>query len=449
MGRDLVLLRDVRVLACTLLLLSGCACDAPPGTADADALDASVAPDAGATDDAGAVDAPRPPGDDAPGGSREERLLVGTGEYSAMQDWHAILRFEHAESIDVTGGAGGPTPDATIPVKESGDAAGVHLNFAHGLYLDEARDELWVAAIFTNATNSESMLNPMSDAGSVGVIASASTVDGPQRLSRHLFGAATRLRQPHGVWLDRDRDIAYVANTFGDSILIWDEAHLADGNLAPTREITSPRLGHPVFVFVEPTLDLLFVAVMRSDPRMSEPSIAVYANASTLDGEVEPNLVIAGPMSRIAEGSNQTTHNVWYDAARDRLFVGHHTNEVLIFDTSGVDLTPAAPMRRDLPARVLRINEVEDDSDARQWSVYGLFYLSDADRLYVSCGFANPPMGMMMSGGPRPGSPPNVVRVYEGASGLTGRPPADRTIAWQSGELYFPPQPLWVTVVSR
>src|SRR5262249_18491724 len=138
--------------------------------------------------------------------------------------------------------------------------------------------------------------------------------------------------------------------------------------------------------------------------------------------------------------NNQTTHNVWFDRKSGLLFVAHHTNEVLIFDLSGVDLA-SPPAEIDLAPRVLDASS--SDAEIPHTSVYGLFYVPEADRLYVSVGYANM--------GPKPGTPPNGVFVYEGVSdpAVTGRAAPARKIGWSSSNKYFPPQPLWVTRVAQ
>jgi hypothetical protein len=37
------------------------------------------------------------------------------------------------------------------------------------------------------------------------------------------------------LWIDEARDLLDVANTFGGSILVFDHASTADGNVAPAR----------------------------------------------------------------------------------------------------------------------------------------------------------------------------------------------------------------------
>lgn len=392
--------------------------------------------DAAPFDDAGPTDSGTP---------AHERLYVGTGEYNGKQNWHGVLRFEDAAALDST--AFGPYPaTSTIPIKSTTDSAGVKLNFAHGFYVWEARDEMYIATLFTRADNVEcGPCDPMSpeQSGSVAVLSGISKADGPQKISRHLFGGdvpaqdATQINQPHGLWIDEGRDLLYVANTFGRKLLVFNSASTVSGNTPPSRILTSPKLGFPVFVFVEPSTDVMFIASMATPPIAPAPAILFYRNASNVDAAAEPDIRIMGPNTRLSAGNNQTTHNVWFDRTSKLLFVGHHTNEVLVYDLSKVDLENAGPMDLDLAPRVIDVSTL--DADIPAWSVYGLFYVGAEDRLYVSTGHA------MM--GPSVGSPPNAVKVYDGVSSpmFSGREQPSRLIHWQNGNIYFPPQPLWVT----
>ncbi|MEZ4448815.1 MAG: hypothetical protein R3B09_04980 [Nannocystaceae bacterium] len=362
-----------------------------------------------------------------------ERLYIGTGEYLATQDWHGILRFDHSEALDSA--VDGPfTPDATVNVQASADAGGTHLNFVHTIFVDDDADELYAGALFTTEAG---MTCPMaSECGSVAIFAGASTMDGPQIVSRHLYGPKTGLLQPHGVWVDRSRDTLYVANTFAGQLLAWESASTVDGDLAPTRTLTWPEMGAPVFLYVDEPTDRAFVAVM---PMIGgkRPGVLIYPSISTLDGVHPPTHRIQGPSTRLEVG-NQTTHNVWFIAEGELLVVAHHTNEVLIYDLSGLEWGATGPTQdHDLTPRVLEIHETADDQG--KWSAYGIFYIRELDRLYVSAGYT--PMG------PAPNSPEHAVKIYEGVHDprLAGQVAPAREIRWTNVGQYFPPQPLWVT----
>lgn len=383
------------------------------------------------TDDSGLVD------DSPPAPTGHEQLFVATGEYSASPSWHAVLRFDEAEAADAV-----VTPAATVPLKASTDAAGTKLLFGHGMYLWQSRNEMFVSTLFTNSANAEcAQCMPTTPSGSIAVLNNITTADGAQTVVRHIFGGhgagdVTGVHQPHGLWIDEPRDLLYVANTFGHTLLVFANASAATGNVAPARTLTSAKLGSPANVFLDQPADRLFVASIATGGQANKPAILIYNRASTRDGADDPDVRIIGTATRLAEGNNQTTHNVWYDPTSKLMFVGHHTNEILIYDLAGVDLDPAAPTDLELVPRVIQVNE--NDGDVASWSVYGLAYVAAHDRLYVSTGAT--------MGGPKPGAPPNAIKVYDGVSqtAASGRVAPTRVIGWSNGTTYFPPQPLWV-----
>ena len=360
-----------------------------------------------------------------------ERLYVGTGTFDPAEDRHGILRFENAESLD-SRTAGPYTPDAIIPIKQTFDRFGVRLFFAHGLYLVESRDEMYVASILTNASNSDGPFGPSDETGSIGVIANASEANGPQTLVRHIFGSNTQILLPHGVWVDETRDLLYVASPAAGNVLVFENASTVDGNIAPSRVIDHAKMGQPFFVFIDEAANRLFVAsVDDGTPSAPEAALLIYNNASTLDGNVEPNVRIIGPNTRLEVGGD-TTHNVWYDSTTQLLFAAHRTNEILIFDLSTIDLSPASAMDYNLSPRVIKINEDPTDADVRDWKASGLFYIPEEDRLYVSADH------------PAPVS--QAIKVYDDVSdpSVSGMVTPTQVIHWANGR-YYSPQPLWVT----
>ncbi len=373
---------------------------------------------------------------DAQATTLHERLWVGTGEYDAKQNWHAILKFDPAESL-----SGEFAPQATLPVNDLVDSSGVHLSFGHGLFLDEANDELYVAALFTRQDGQAcSPCNPQDPVqpGSIGVISGASKASGKATLTRHIFGGddpasdKTTIVQPHGVWKDNSRNILYVANTFGSTVLAFHDATHANGNVAPTRTFTSPMLGNAVFPYLDEGSDRLFIASMGGRTA-GGTALLIFNNASTTAGAADPNVRITGDKTRLGAGNNQTTHNVWYSGTRKLIMAAHHTNEILLFDANAIDMESAATRDYDIAPRV--IDASESDATLADTSVYGLFYLEEQDRMYVSVGIRGD------------GSKANRVVVYENVSSAAtnGRVAPARTIQWTTRSTYYPPQPLWVT----
>lgn len=445
---------------------------------------------------------PRLPSGFSTAACTSETLYTATGEYHDGTYWDAVLRFDDAQDID-SDADGAVVPNATIPVKSdpvgSGivDANGYQMNFIHTLYLWD--DDLYLGSLFTNKNNYagdpsnpalQYMANTSYEIGSVGVLTGASSLtDGGETLDRHLFdhlnadgttSTTTELHQPHGIWIDKTLDILYVANSFSGKILVFDGASSLDGNTAPSRVIEHPELGSPIHVFVDEANDRLFVASVAvstgspppppssvkyhsaggvaepSDPgtcNAGPPAVVIYNGASSLNGTVEPDVRIVGDNTRLCEGNNQTTHNVWYDEDLGMIFASHHTNELLMYAASEgatgeneVDLQPSTPTDYDVvPRRFLEINEDADGADLYYWSVYGFYYLAEKDRLYVSGGYSS---GATDEHGSVPdvGVPPNEIKVYDGVglSHFNGQMTPTRVIHWDGGDVYYPSQALWV-----
>ncbi len=417
-------------------------------------------------------------GTDAETAPSKERLLLGTGEYSAATDWHGLLRFD---DISVVTGTDTLTPEETLNTKALTDATtGYHLNFGHGIFVHESRDEIYMAMIFTKQSasghqcaESPTGLGPSgsnSRCGSIAMFSNASGISSSTTQTRHLVGANTLIKQPHGVWVDKVLDQLYVTSTFsgysdsgsgfsfvsGGDVLVFNNASTVDGDVAPNRRIPMPGYCAPIYAFVEPNEDLLFVACAPMQAGLGETaSVLIYRDASTLNVGSPPAVPlyrITGDTTRITLGNNKTGHNVWYDHAKKLMFFGHHTNEILIFDLSSVDLTVAAGTTSDLTTlvpRVLYINEDTTGADQYSWSLYGLFYLASQDRLYASAGytgFGSP--SSTQSGNPgSPGDSRNAVKVWNNISDTSIKEYSspDRIIRYSNSATYYPPQPLWVT----
>lgn len=375
------------------------------------------------------------------------RLFLGTGEYSPSSNWDAILRFNDIDSLP---SGVQSVADGTTPIKQLTDTNGVALNFLHSLFYDASRDEMYVASLFTTtgSANACTQNQTTSQCGSIGVYANASSANGPQTLVRHIFGSATSIIQPHGIWVDTTRDILYAANTFGSNILVWNNASTATGNIAPTRTISYSSLGKPVHLYVDEASDLMFVVSMNSGITQKGGAVFIFKAASTLSGSVTPLIRIYGSNTRLDSGNNQTTHNVWYDSGHKLLFVGHHTNEVLIFDLSTVDFQSSTTSDIAPTPRVIKINENDDDSDQYNWNAYGLFYPADLDRLFVAAGNTNGGTATQ-SGPPGFGLTTHAIRMYNSISNpsKSGRLTPDKNIKWSSVTTYYPPQPLWIAAV--
>ena len=365
------------------------------------------------------------------------KLFLGTGEYSPKDNWHGIIRMDSINDFGTSPDTVSYSPESTIPIKECLDN-GVSLNFGHGFYYKQSNDELYVSLLFTNQNNIITT-NTDTAKGSIAIFSDVSNRDSAQVDNfRHIFGDSTQLKQPHGCWVDESRDMLYVANTFGESILVYNNASTIDGNVAPDRVITNFDLGRPVYIFIDTVVDRMFVTCMGGMTGGAS-QVVIYNDASTIDGNVAPDIRIFGTETKLSN-INATVHNVWFKGNGELIAVGHHTHELSIFDLSSIDLNPVTPTSYNISARRINVNNQSDLSDSVDVNLYGLFWDTKNDIIYCSVGADNP------NGGPKLNSPPNAIKVYKNISDTSvhGFVTPDRVIYWDNGGTYFPPQPVWL-----
>jgi len=109
-------------------------------------------------------------------------------------------------------------------------------------------------------------------------------------VSREISGALTGYRASRGLFVDSSDRLYVSENSASQSILVFNNASSANGNIAPNRIISGAQtlLENPLGIVVNPFTDELFVANAGSD------SVLVFVNASTIDGDVAPVRTIAG-----------------------------------------------------------------------------------------------------------------------------------------------------------
>ncbi len=337
-------------------------------------------------------------------GQTRHRMFLGTGEYDRYIPWDAIDVFDRAELIN-----GNKPPDRRL----SGTTS--TFNFPHMLYYRESTDELYVTSLFTNE---------------IQIFAGARTMSAGATPTRVIGGASTLLDEPHGLWIDEQRDMIYVACRLGEptapttrgQVLVWHSASTANGNIAPNRTIggAATNLDQPFNTFIDPARDYLYVA--NANGASANRGVVIFHSASTVTGSPVPNRQIAGPTFSPFAGAHPTVHNVQVDLVRDHLYVASHDQDVFVFHN-------ASTATGDIPA---------DRTLTGFKHALGLYYVEADDVLYVSDADESGP-------GPVPGAPPQAVRVFNAASTLTGSvaSSASRVIYWDPEALTdYPPQPI-------
>lgn len=171
---------------------------------------------------------------------------------------NTLLRFDNALTAN-----GNVTPAATIV------GTNTTFNFPNFMTLDSARDSLYIAD-----TNDLSIV----------IYDGISTKNGNLAPSRIIAGPATSLLAPTDVALDKGRDLLYVADDI--DIHVYSSASTVNGNVAPARDLTVPfQLSG---IFIDGASDRLYVADQAGN------AIAVYDHASTLNGSITANRAVQG-----------------------------------------------------------------------------------------------------------------------------------------------------------
>ncbi|HMC30567.1 MAG TPA: hypothetical protein VKL99_07000 [Candidatus Angelobacter sp.] len=135
-----------------------------------------------------------------------------------------------------------------------------------------------------------------------------------------ISGTNTQLTAPAYIFLDTTADRLYVANNGDFSILIFDNISTKSGNVAPERVITgtATSLLSPTDVSVDKTRNLLYVA--------DNTQIEVFASASTATGGLTPTRTYTPGFAVSA---------IFIDGANDRLYVANQVgNAIDVYDNA-------------------------------------------------------------------------------------------------------------------
>ena len=155
-----------------------------------------------------------------------------------------------------------------------------------------------------------------------------------------ISGAATTMAQPQFITLDAAADRLYVANANGPSVLIFDGISTKSGNVAPTRSIigANTQFVTPSSVALDKGRDLLYVA--------DGAEIDVFSSASTVNGDVSPARDIITSFNDIQQ--------IFVDAANDRLYLTDAaSNTVAVYDNASTLTGAATPTRSITGAQTL------------------------------------------------------------------------------------------------
>lgn len=129
-----------------------------------------------------------------------------------------------------------------------------------------------------------------------------------------ISGANTQLSAPAFIFLDTANDRLYVANNGSFSVLIFDNISTKSGNIAPERVLsgTNTTFISPTDVAVDLTRNLLYIA--------DDLDIHVYSSASTATGNIAPTRTYTPGFAVSA---------IFIDGANDRLYAANQSGAAI------------------------------------------------------------------------------------------------------------------------
>jgi DNA-binding beta-propeller fold protein YncE len=339
---------------------------------------------------------------------------------------HCILIFDHAHA------AGGPSrPDRIIV------GPATLLNYPYDLFFDAAHDRLYVASylnsrilVFDNASSANGNAAPTrsiggpvstlygprgltldlvadwlyvanSYANTIVIFNNASTLNGDAAPTRVISGSYTLLNDPRGIEVDATHDQLYVVNRTDSSddhrpVVVF-TATIASGNITPTRSIAHDDLFYPTGSFL--LSDTLYIA--------TEPmnGIYIYDHVSAANGILTPTRQLGGP-GGVPTTTLIVVRNLFVDPAGDKLYVANYkvsnvTGYVPVFANAHAITGSVAPER------------IIEDASRLGFDVMDLVYDAAHDRLYVLHD-------------PNEGS--DSIQVYDQARNVAGDVPPTRLL---------------------
>lgn len=154
--------------------------------------------------------------------------------------------------------------------------------------------------------------------------------------SRVIAGGMTGFGNLCGIEVDAANDRLFVGGNIG--IAIYDTASTVNGDVAPDRLVAGANTlltgNGEVRLFLDTSNDRMYVADWGND------QVLVFNNASTMDGNIAPN--------RIISGGNTTFNGPWgvfVDLGRNILYVGNQPGDILIFNNASTVDGNVAPSR--------------------------------------------------------------------------------------------------------
>lgn len=172
--------------------------------------------------------------------------------------------------------------------------------------------------------------------GSVRVLENFSSAEGETATDLPLSGSNTGLLRPQNLSIHPTTQGLIVPDEGESAIYFFDNTEELTGNVFPSRILQGPatELSAPVHAVVDSATDELYVLDRSTN------QILVYLDASTLDGELQPDRIIGGPTTTI-----QNASALLLIPSSNRLVV-INPSEILTFDNLDTLSGDPAPVGR-------------------------------------------------------------------------------------------------------
>jgi len=118
--------------------------------------------------------------------------------------------------------------------------------------------------------------------------------------------------------------IIYIANTCNSSILGFHNAATVNGDLPPDVTLAgeATTIALPYHIFLDQANDRLFIADSNTN------SVLIYDNASTVNGDIAPNRTLTGPATNLDQPTG-----IFVDSNNNTLYVGNFVgSSITIYD---------------------------------------------------------------------------------------------------------------------
>lgn len=188
---------------------------------------------------------------------------------------------------------------------------------------------------------------PNGNDGAVLRFSAATAVDGNTIPDGYIAGPTSTLICPHYAFLDTSANRLFVADPCSSAVNVFDNVSTLNGDVAPSRRITgnlttfaAAGVTSMMSVAVDTSRDILYVST--SNQALTVAEVAVFDNASTLNGNVAPDRVITTPA--VAGSMLSYNHGIIVDSSSDKIYVASPgDSSVLVFNNASTVSGSNAP----------------------------------------------------------------------------------------------------------